>query len=233
MGTGAEKHSLFVGREPAEDATLTTENTNNFDNIDEDARLMLAVQANEQLAFERLMQRNQSRVAAFLLRFVGNPALAEDLTQEVFLRVYRHRATYRREARFSTWLYRVAHNVAYNALRAKNRRPEELFCGVTKRSSEESTGVGFADSVMTETDATPTRQIAKVELQQIVRDAVDKLAPRQREAIILSRFEGMSYQEIGNVMNMSPQAVKSLLCRARAHLKEALEPYVQEGRRIA
>ena len=84
---------------------------------------------------------------------------------------------------------------------------------------------------MAKTSASPTRQIAKIELQQVVRQAVDNLAPRQREAIVLSRFEGMSYQEIADVMNMTIQAVKSLLSRARVNLKEALEPYVTEGKR--
>ena len=197
---------------------------------DEDARLMLAVQAEDPLAFEQLMQRNQARVAAFLRRFVGEQAV-EDLTQEVFMRVYRHRATYRHEARFTTWLYRVAHNVAFNALRSKNRRPEALFSSVQKHFVSGTTALGFEESVLGKTDATPTKQIAKVELQQIVRDAVEKLPPRQREATILSRFNGMSYSEIAAVMNMTPQAVKSLLCRARLNLKEILAPYVDNGRR--
>lgn len=197
---------------------------------DEDARLMLAVQAEDPLAFEQLMQRNQARVAAFLRRFVGEQAV-EDLTQEVFMRVYRHRATYRHEARFTTWLYRVAHNVAFNALRSKNRRPEALFSSVQKHFVSGTTALGFEESVLGKTDATPTKQIAKVELQQIVRDAVEKLPPRQREATILSRFNGMSYSEIAAVMNMTPQAVKSLLCRARLNLKDILAPYVDGGRR--
>lgn len=197
---------------------------------DEDARLMLAVQAEDPLAFEQLMQRNQARVAAFLRRFVGEQAV-EDLTQEVFMRVYRHRATYRHEARFTTWLYRVAHNVAFNALRSKNRRPEALFSSVQKHFVSGTTALGFEESVLGKTDATPTKQIAKVELQQIVRDAVEKLPPRQREATILSRFNGMSYSEIAAVMSMTPQAVKSLLCRARLNLKEILAPYVDDGRR--
>jgi len=208
---------------------LTSDATPPIDD-DEDARLMLAVQAEDPLAFEQLMQRNQARVAAFLRRFVGEQAV-EDLTQEVFMRVYRHRATYRHEARFTTWLYRVAHNVAFNALRSKNRRPEALFSSVQKHFVSGTTALGFEESVLGKTDATPTKQIAKVELQQIVRDAVEKLPPRQREATILSRFNGMSYSEIASVMNMTPQAVKSLLCRARLNLKEILAPYVDGGRR--
>ena len=206
---------------------MTSDNTRPIDD-DEDARLMLAVQADDPLAFEQLMQRNQTRVAAFLRRFVGDQAV-EDLTQEVFMRVFRHRATYRHEARFSTWLYRVAHNVAFNALRSKNRRPEALFSAVQKRFASGTTAMGFEDVILGETGATPTKQIAKVELRQVVRDAVEKLPPRQREATILSRFNGMSYSEIASVMNMTPQAVKSLLCRARLNLKEILAPYVEGG----
>lgn len=197
---------------------------------DEDARLMLAVQAGDPLAFEELMARNQTRVCSFLLRFVGSPQLAEDLAQEVFLRVFKHRATYRQEAKFTTWLYRVAHNVAFNALRAKGRHPEVLFSGVSSSNVGSTTSVGFENSITEKTGSTPTRQLAKVELQQIVRAAVDALPSRQREAILLSRFEGLSYQEIADVMNMSPQAVKSLVCRAKMKLKEALEPYLEEGR---
>lgn len=197
---------------------------------DEDARLMFAVQAGDPMAFEELMARNQTRVRSFLLRFVGSPQLAEDLAQEVFLRVFKHRASYRQEAKFTTWLYRVAHNVAFNALRAKGRRPEALFSGVSSSNVGSTTSVGFENSIMEKTGSTPTRRLAKVELQQIVRAAVDALPPRQRETILLSRFEGLSYQEIADVMNMSPQAVKSLVCRAKMKLKEALESYVEEGR---
>ena len=204
-----------------------TSSNERFD--DEDARLMLAVQANDALAFEELMSRNQSRVCAFMLRLVGNRHTAEDLTQEVFMRVYKHRATYRQEARFSTWLYRVAHNVAYNELRIRSRRPEALFSGLS--GSADTTSIGFEDGIMSRSGATPTREIAKLEIQEVVRAAVDTLSPRQREAIILSRFEGMSYQQIAEVMKMSTQAVKSLLCRARLNLKEALAPYVNEGKR--
>ena len=197
---------------------------------DEDARLMLAVQAEDPLAFEQLMQRNQARVAAFLRRFVGEQAV-EDLTQEVFMRVYRHRATYRHEARFTTWLYRVAHNVAFNALRSKNRRPEALFSSVQKHFVSGTTALGFEESVLGKTDATPTKQIAKVELQQIVRDAVENLPPRPREATILPGFNSMRSSDIASVINMTTQAVKSLLCRARLNLKEILAPYVDDGRR--
>lgn len=198
---------------------------------DEDARLMLAAQTGDAFAFEELMARNQARVCAFLQRFVGNLQSAEDLTQEVFMRVYKHRDSYRPEARFSTWLYRVAHNVAFNSLRAKNRRPELLFGGASGDGASSSLGFVVEENILAQSGATPTRSVARLELQAVVRAAVDALGPRQREALLLARFEGMSYQEIADVMKLTPKAVKSLLCRARLNLRAALEPYVEEGKR--
>ena len=206
------------------------EKSQDTSNVDVDAQLMLAVQANDALAFEELMSRNQSRVYSFLLRFLGNQQLAEDLTQEVFMRVYKHRATYRQEARFSTWLFRVAHNVAFNAIRTKIRRPETLFNDVNAPNSQ-TTQVGYEESVLSRSGATPTQKIAKVERQEIVRAAIDSLNPRQKQAVLLSRFEGMSYQQIADVMQMTPKAVKSLLSRARMNVKDILAPYIEEGKR--
>ena len=199
--------------------------------IDEEARLMLAAQANDVFAFEELTTRNQGRVYAYLQRFVGDPQLAEDLAQEVFMRVYKHRATYRQEARFSTWLFRIAHNVAYNALRTKSRRPETLFNSAAGQSSGDSTQFEFEENILTRSGSTPTQKVARLEKQAIVRDAVQKLPPRQRQAVLLSRFEGMSYQQIADVMATSQEAVKSILCRAHKNLKEILTPFIEEGKR--
>ena len=198
--------------------------------VDEDARLMLAVQAGDAFAFEELTTRNQSRVYAYLHRFVGDPRLAEDLAQEVFMRVYKHRATYRQEARFSTWLFRVAHNVAFNALRAKSRRPEKTFNSL-KDANGQTTQMNFEDGVYSRSGSTPTQKIARLEKQAVVRQAIDRLNPRQRQAVLLSRFEGMSYQQIAVVMEITPEAVKSLLSRARQNLKSALLPFIEEGKR--
>lgn len=197
---------------------------------DEDARLMLAVQAGDAFAFEELTSRNQPRVYAYLHRFVGDPQLAEDLAQEVFMRVYKHRATYRQEARFSTWLFRVAHNVAFNALRTKSRRPETLFNAMGS-STMETTAVSYEEGIVTRSGATPTQNIAKLEKQSIIRDAIHKLPPRQRQAVLLARFEGMTYQQIAEVMEMTPEAVKSLICRAHQNLRKRLTPFIEEGKR--
>lgn len=209
---------------------MTPEDRPNTPLVDEDAKLMLAVQAGDAFAFEELTMRNQARVYAYLQRFVGEAQLAEDLAQEVFMRVYRHRATYRQEARFSTWLFRVAHNVAYNALRSKSRRPEKLF-NALKGNDVSTTQMNFEDGLFSRSGATPTQKIAKLEKQAVVRHAIDQLNPRQRQAVLLSRFEGMSYQQIAETMNMTPEAVKSLLSRARQNLKNALTPFIEEGKR--
>jgi RNA polymerase sigma-70 factor (ECF subfamily) len=213
------------------DDSLTSPNPPNRDDFDKDASLMLDVQAGKPLAFEELMERNQTRIAGFIYKFVGNRELAADLTQEVFMRVYKYRATYRQKARFSTWLFRIAHNVAVNELRYRNRRPETPFSVMNRPQLGETGRHDFGDSVMEKTSATPSRQLAKVELQQIVRDAIDRLPDRQREAMTLSRFENLSYKEIADVMDSTPEAIKSLLCRARLNLKEVLAPYVEDGRR--
>lgn len=198
--------------------------------VDEDARLMSSVQAGDALAFEELTTRNQSRVYAYLYRFVGDPLLAEDLTQEVFMRVFKHRASYRNDARFSTWLFRVAHNVAFNAFRSKKRHPEQLFNSL-KKSDSSTTQMNFEDGILSRSGSTPTQKLAKLEKQAVVRDAIDRLNPRQRQAVLLSRFEGMSYQQIAEIMNLTPEAVKSLLSRARQNLKTALAPFIEEGKR--
>lgn len=196
---------------------------------DEDAKLMLAAQADDPYAFETLTMRNQTRVRSYLQRFIGDAQLAEDLTQEVFMRVYKHRATYRCEAPFSVWLFRIAHNVAFNALRTKRRRPEVLFNALNAGASE-TTQVGYEYGLSTRSGATPTQSIARLERQAIVRDAIQKLPPRQRQAVLLARFESMTYQQIADVMEMSPEAVKSLICRAHCKLRNLLAPFFEEGK---
>jgi len=190
---------------------------------------MLEVRAGNAAAFEELVLRYQDRLLTILEHLVGNHHQAEDLTQEVFLRVYRARKTYQPGAKFSTWLFRIAHHVALNALRDQGRRrevsldrgPSPDLSGVSRTQLEE---VAQASS-----GAIPARRLDRTELQQIVRSALDRLNDRQRLAVLLSKFEGMSYAEIAEVMGLSASAVKSLLSRARAALREVLEPYLETG----
>ena len=191
-------------------------------------RLMLQVRDGSATAFEELMERYQGRLAKVLEHVVGNRDQAEDLVQEVFLRVYRARKSYVAGAKFSTWLFTIANNVALNALRSRSRRRE-----VNLRSRDSGPlGARPLDTLLQASSGQmPARQLAKAEMREIVRMALGTLSERQRMAVLLSKFEGMSYADIAQTMELTPQAIKSLLSRARGNLREVLEPYVQHGER--
>ena len=194
-------------------------------------RLMLQVRDGvsevSSAAFEELVLRYQSRLLTVLEHLVGNRELAEDLAQEVFLRVFRARLRYAPEARFSTWLFTIANNVASNALRSKSRRRE---VGVPERSNGSDTSPFGLDQMAKAASALmPTRALDKAESAEMVRQALESLNDRQRLALLLSKFEGMSYQDIADTMGLSVQAIKSLLSRARVNLEKILTPYIEEG----
>jgi RNA polymerase sigma-70 factor (ECF subfamily) len=157
---------------------------------------------------------------------VGSRELADDLAQEVFLRVYRSRRQYVPGAKFATWLFTIAKNVASNALRDRSRHPEMTLAG----SESGPLGARPLDRlVQASSSAMPTRRIDKAELRDVVRMAVESLSERQRLAVLLNKFEGMSYTDVAKAMELSPQAVKSLLSRARENLRQMLEPYFEDG----
>ncbi len=187
---------------------------------------MLEVREDNAAAFEELMLRYQNRVVTVLEHLVGDRDQAEDLAQEVFLRVYRARKTYQPGAKFATWLFTIVNNAASNALRAQRRRRE-----VSLRVGEsESSGAASLDRlVLAPSGQMPARQIDKAEMREVIRLAVCSLNERQRLAVLLCKFEEMSYSDIAEAMQMSPQAIKSLLSRARVNLREVLEPYLEHG----
>jgi RNA polymerase sigma-70 factor (ECF subfamily) len=192
---------------------------------DPDVRLMLEVRDGSAAAFDELMIRYQSRLVTVLDHLTGRRDLAEDLAQEVFLRVYRARRRYVPGAKFSTWLFTIANNVASNALRTLARRPE-----VQPARDPGASGSNSLDHLaMAASGLLPTRQIDKAELHEVVEQALSTLNPKQRMAVLLSKFEGMSYHDIAETMQMSPQAIKSLLARARDNLREVLEPYLKNS----
>ena len=195
---------------------------------DPDVRLMLRVRDDDAEAFEQLMLRYQDRLVTVLRHLVGKPDLAEDLAQDVFLRVYRARKTYVPGAKFSTWLYTITNNVASNALRGLSRRREVNLEG---RASGAMGAHPLEQMALAASGQMPTRQLDRGEMQKIVHEAMAHLNERQRMALLLSKFEEMSYADIGECMELTPQAVKSLLSRARNSLKTVLEPYLQEGQR--
>jgi RNA polymerase sigma-70 factor, ECF subfamily len=211
-------HHLAISESTAERYTLA----------DPDVRLMLQVRDDDAPAFEELMLRYQNRLVSLLTHMVGQHDQAEDLAQEVFLRVYRARKGYVPGAKFSTWLFTIAGNVAANALRSRARRHEVNLAPATSDTGSmplEAVAVAASGQM-------PTRQLDKAELRDVVRQAIETLNDRQRMAVLLSKFEHFNYAEIAEIMDLSPEAVKSLLSRARSHLREVLEPYLDRGAKI-
>ena len=190
---------------------------------DPDVQLMLRVAVDDHGAFEELVVRYQDRLIGFFYHLLGDRTVAEDLAQDAFLRVYRARERYKASARFSTWLFRIAHNLASNQLRGMAKRRREVSLAAGNSGSQESR---LEERVLAERSALmPTRLLVSREVQTQVREALDCLGERQKMAVLLHKFEGMSYEDIGNVMSMNAVAVKSLLARARGKLKSALERF--------
>jgi len=189
---------------------------------DPDVQLMLKVAAGEGAAFEQLVLRYQDRLVGFFFHLVHDRTAAEDLAQETFLRVYRSRERYEPTARFSTWLFRIAHNLASNQKRGAARR-REIPLG---NQSAEDDFRPQEQNLAEKSALMPTRQLDSNEMRDIVRNAIEELSERQRTAVLLHKFEEMSYEEIGEIMGLGVVAVKSLLSRARSKLKEALEKFV-------
>ena len=189
---------------------------------DPDVRIMYRVRDDEPGAFEELVEQYQHRLVAILFHLIGNEAEAEDLAQEVFLRIYRSRKKYRAKSKFSTWLFTIANNLALNALRDRQRRP------VLPLEVRDSGPLGPrpTEALAPTRDEPPTQNLQQQELADVIRQALDGLNERQRVAIVLNKFEDMNYADIAEVMDLSTKAVKSLLSRARCKLREALQGYI-------
>ncbi len=191
---------------------------------DPDVQLMMRVREGDDEAFGELVNSYQDRLIGIFFHMMRDRPLAEDLAQDVFLRVYRARERYEPRARFSTWLFRIANNVASNSRRSQNRKKEVAV------SMKDSGGMPVRPEeylAVEKSALMPVRQLHRSELQDVVRAAMETLNERQRMALLLNKFEGMSYAEIGEVMELKPAAVKSLLSRARENLRETLEKYVR------
>lgn len=208
---------------------VTDSTIQRYTHADPDVRLMLRVKDDDAAAFEELMLRYQNRLVSLLSHLTGKRDMADDLAQDVFLRVYRARKRYVPGSKFSTWLFTIANNVASNALRGLSRRRE---VDLRPNSSNESAGNPLEAAAVAASALMPTRQLDKAELRQVVQLAVATLNERQRMAVLLAKFEHLSYLEIAEIMEMSPQAIKSLLSRARANLREIIEPYLEQGARV-
>lgn len=186
-----------------------------------DAEIMLRVRSGDQSAFDYLVQKYRRPMVSFMYRMARNAAAAEDLAQEVFLRVYRSRETYEASAKFTTWLYRIATNLAVNHARdTRHERPENQ---VSLDEPDEDTGTTFELP-----DGTPNAEqvILRRERMQAIRKKVEALPEQQRLAVIMHKYQQMDYKQIAEVLKKSESATKSLLFRAYETLREQLKEFV-------
>jgi len=186
-----------------------------------DAAIMLRVAEGDETSFTYLAQKYHRPMIHFLFRMVGNQAIAEELAQEVFLRVYRARGSYRAEARFTTWLYRIATNLAVNYARdTKNERKAQT---VYLDQPDEETGMSpdLADD-----EPSAEERLLRDERMAAIRLHVMALPERQRMAVLMHKYQGMDYRQIGEVLKLSESATKSLLFRAYQTLREKLKDFV-------
>ncbi|MBU0469004.1 MAG: sigma-70 family RNA polymerase sigma factor [Candidatus Omnitrophica bacterium] len=188
---------------------------------DPDAKLMLKFKEEEDpSAFEELMRKNFSRIMNFIYRFVADRELAEDLTQEVFIKIYNSASNYYPRSKFKTWAFTIARNISLNELR-KNKG-QVVSLDKPFKHGEDDMSLQVEDKTVSK----PDDEIIKEELVDAVGKAINELPANQRTAILLIRYEGFSYEEIARTMNTTVSAVKSLLSRARETLKEKLADIV-------
>ena len=187
-----------------------------------DADVMLLVKTGDESAFAYLVQKYRRPMVGFLYRLCHNPAAAEELAQEVFLRVYRSRSNYEASAKFSTWIYRIATNLAVNFARDTRHERPEVTVRLDEPDQETGTTPDLADDVLTVEE-----QMLKRERLAAIRSKVNALPERQRMAVIMHKYQQMDYRQIADVLKLSESATKSLLFRAYETLREQLKEFVQ------
>ena len=186
-----------------------------------DAAVMLRVAAGDEAAFNYLVGKYHRAMINFLYRMVHTQAVAEELAQEVFLRVYRSRESYRAEAKFTTWLYRIATNLAVN--HARDTKHERSAQNIYLDAPDEETGTtpDVADD-----EPNVEQRLMRDERMAAIRSHVMALPERQRMAVLMHKYQGMDYRQIGDVLKLSESATKSLLFRAYQTLRDKLKDFV-------
>ena len=187
----------------------------------DDAQVMLRVRDGDDAAFNYLVERYRRAMISFMFRMVHNAAIAEDLSQEVFLRVYRSRASYSADAKFTTWLYRIATNLAVNHARDNKHERPEVKASIDAVDEETGLSIDVADSRLN-----VEQDILRRERLQAIRKCVEALPERQRLAVMMHKYQEMDYRQIAEVLHLSESATKSLLFRAYETLRESLKAFV-------
>ncbi len=191
--------------------------------LSSDEDLMEACVADSEAAFQELTDRYKSRILNIIARYIGDRDRAEDLTQEVFMRVFLHRHRYRRSGKFSTWIYTIAVNLAKNEIRKKVRLRRVISLEATTESDEGaplqlSDDKPFADDVMASRD-----------LSRMVQEAILRLPAKYREVLVLRDLQDLSYLEIGEILGLPGGTVRSRINRARLALKDKLAPHIKRS----
>src|SRR6266852_2676666 len=184
---------------------------------DEDVRLMCLVGRGDTTAFEELIERHQSLVTGTVARMLGSNSDVEDIAQQVFIRVWKSARRYVPRAKFTTWLLKITRNLVFNELRRAKRR------GHVSLQSEP----GVEDTPLRdETNPAPDASLLESELQRAIEEAIMQLPKSQRMALVLRRYEQLSYEQIAEVLDLSVPAVKSVLFRARTEMRSRLSKYL-------
>jgi RNA polymerase sigma-70 factor, ECF subfamily len=186
-----------------------------------DADIMLRVKAGDQSAFDYLVQKYRRPLVSFMYRMARNAAAAEDLAQEVFLRVYRSRESYEASAKFTTWLYRIATNLAVN--HARDTRHERPELTVSLDEPDDDTGMTFE---LPDASLTAEQSMMRRERMIAIRSKVEALPEQQKLAVIMHKYQQMDYKQIADVLKKSESATKSLLFRAYETLREQLKEFL-------
>jgi RNA polymerase sigma-70 factor (ECF subfamily) len=211
---GTSRDSSRPGDRPGEAGTSAPEAFT-------DADIMLRVKAGDDSAFEYLVQKYRRAMVSFMFRMAHNSAVAEDLAQEVFLRVYRSRQNYEASAKFTTWLYRIATNLAVNHARdTRHERPENVL-SLDEKDDETGQSIDLPDKSLSVEE-----RILRRERMDAIRQRVQALPERQRMAVMMHKYQQMDYKQIADVLKLSESATKSLLFRAYETLRVQLKEFV-------
>jgi RNA polymerase sigma-70 factor (ECF subfamily) len=183
----------------------------------EDVRLMRLVAQGDTSAFEKVIERHQALVAGTAARMLGSNSDVEDIAQQVFIRVWKSARRYVPRAKFTTWLLKITRNLVFNELRRARRRAQ-----VSLQSNAGAEEIPLKD----ETNPAPDASLLEDELQRAIEEAIMQLPESQRMALVLRRYEQLSYEQIAEVLDLSVPAVKSVLFRARTELRSRLSKYL-------
>jgi RNA polymerase sigma-70 factor (ECF subfamily) len=188
-------------------------------NVDEDVQLMLYFQSGDEEAFSRLVEKYSTQIINFIYRFTGSVADAEDLAQEVFLKIYRFKSRYRPDSKFSTWVYAIATNACLDYKKRKKRDTVSMAKPLSSPNAEDEEKQADVPDLL---ERSVERTIEQSRIDDLVKHALSTLPENQRLALILKEYETKSYEEISNIMECSISSVESLIFRARQNLKKQL-----------